>query len=88
LAFLAAPAASVALSEIFGMQHSTGLQMFGANTVINASRHPVLRSYTVSTLPTASPAGQLIYVSDGTTNKRFAVSDAANWRWPDGAVVS
>ena len=30
----------------------------------------------------------LIYVSDGTSNKRQAVSDGTNWRWPDGAVVS
>jgi hypothetical protein len=88
LALFASPSASVTLSEMLGIQHSTGLQMFGANTVINAARHPVLRSYTVATLPTASPAGQLIYVSDGTTNKRLAVSDATNWRWPDGAIVS
>jgi len=88
LALFASPPASASLSEMLGIQHSTGLQMFGANTVINAARHPVLRSYTVATLPTASPAGQLIYVSDGTSNKRLAVSDATNWRWPDGAIVS
>lgn len=64
------------------------LQMGGANTVITASRHPLLRSYTVATLPSASPAAQLIYVSDGASNKRLAVSDGSNWRWPDGAVVS
>lgn len=64
------------------------LQMGGANTVITAARHPLLRSYTVTTLPTATPAAQLIYVSDGAANKRLAVSDGSNWRWPDGAVVS
>jgi hypothetical protein len=30
----------------------------------------------------------MIYVSDGTANKRLAISDGAAWRWPDGAVVS
>lgn len=50
----------------------------------------LVQSYTVATLPSASTAGAgtLIYVSDGTSNKRLAVSDATNWRWPDGAVVS
>jgi hypothetical protein len=50
---------------------------------------PILPSYTVATLPSAAanPRG-IIYVSDGTTNKRQAVSDGTNWRWPDGAIVS
>jgi hypothetical protein len=67
---------------------SGNLQMGGTNTVITSARHPQLRSYTVGTLPSASTAGQLIYVSDGTSNKRLAVSDGTNWRWPDGAIVS
>lgn len=49
---------------------------------------PALRSYTVATLPSASPAMQTAYVSNGAGNRRFAVSDGTNWRWPDGAVVS
>lgn len=76
-----------------GVEHTRlandgSLQMGGANTVINAARHPVLRSYTVAGVPSASQAGQLIYVSNGASNKRLAVSDGTNWRWPDGAVVS
>ena|SRR3990167_849994 len=59
-----------------------------SNVLITASRHFQLRSYTVATLPSAATAGQMIYVSDGTTNKRLAVSDGTNWRWPDGAIVS
>lgn len=49
----------------------------------------ILPVYTVATLPTATdyPAG-IIYVSDGTSNKRLAVCDGTNWRWPDGAVVT
>lgn len=50
---------------------------------------PILPVYTVSTLPSATgfTAG-IAFVSDGTSNKRLAVSDGTNWRWPDGAVVS
>ncbi len=48
-----------------------------------------LPDYTVATLPSAANNARcLIYVSDGTSNKRMAVSDGTNWRWPDGAVVS
>lgn len=48
-----------------------------------------LASYTVSTLPSASTNVQgLIYVSNGTANKRLAISDGTNWRFPDGAIVS
>ena len=59
-----------------------------ATTVVDANSHLGLRSYTVATLPSASTAARLIYVSDGTSNKRLAVSDGTNWRWPDGAIVS
>jgi hypothetical protein len=48
---------------------------------------PVLPSYTVATLPTASARG-LVYVSDGAGGKRLAVSDGTGWRWPDGSTVS
>lgn len=49
----------------------------------------LLKSYTVATVPSASKYKQgIIYVSDGTSNKRLAVSDGTNWRWPDGAIVS
>ncbi len=48
-----------------------------------------LAPYTVATLPAAAdwPNG-IIAVTDGTANKRLAISDGAAWRWPDGAVVS
>ncbi|MBB6251700.1 beta strand repeat-containing protein [Nitrospirillum iridis] len=61
---------------------ANGVTAFDANGIVG------LRSYTVATLPTASPAGRMIYVSDGTSNKRQAVSDGGSWRWPDGAIVS
>lgn len=48
-----------------------------------------LASFTVATLPDAAEnARGLIYVSDGTSNKRLAVSDGTNWRFPDGNIVS
>ncbi len=60
-----------------------------SSVVVNATRIPVLRSYTVATLPSASAnARGLAYISDGTANKRLAVSDGSAWRWPDGAIVS
>jgi fructose-specific component phosphotransferase system IIB-like protein len=53
------------------------------------SAPPRVPSYTVATLPSAAtyPRG-LLYVSDGTSNKRLAISDGTNWRFPDGAIVS
>lgn len=49
----------------------------------------VLPIYTVGTLPAAATyANSMIYVSDGTSNKRLAVSDGVQWRWPDGAIVT
>lgn len=67
-------------SDAFLSATSGGIQ-FGAI--------PKLPTYTVATLPSAaSNVRGMIYVSDGTSNKRFAVSDGVNWRWPDGAIVS
>jgi hypothetical protein len=48
-----------------------------------------LPDYTVATLPSAANNARcLIYVSDGSSNRRFAVSDGAAWRFGDGNVVS
>jgi hypothetical protein len=48
-----------------------------------------LPAYTVAALPDAADNSRgLIYVSDGTSNKRLAVSDGTNWRFPDGNIVS
>lgn len=60
-----------------------------SNTQMTSTVPVVLPSYTVAGLPAASatPRG-IIYVSNGTANKRLAVSDGTNWRWPDGAIVS
>ena len=40
-----------------------------------------LRSYAVSEVPSASPAGQMIYVTDGNSGAAtVAVSDGSNWK--------
>ena len=67
---------------------SDGLSVFGAGPVIDTAGRVRLISYTVAGLPSASPAGQMVYVSDGASNKRLAVSDGADWRFADGVVVS
>jgi hypothetical protein len=49
----------------------------------------ILPTYTVGTVPSAATYVRgLIFVSDGTANKRLAISDGTNWRFPDGNIVS
>lgn len=87
LLFYCATAAGV-ITERMRIDSAGNIQVNGPYTVIAADRHIQLRSYTVATLPSATTATQMIYVSNGTSNKRLAVSDGTNWRWPDGAIVS
>jgi len=56
-----------------------------------------LPGYTVAQLTVPATAGYLnpahyprsfVYVSDGASNKHMAISDGADWRFPDGNVVS
>lgn len=60
----------------------------GSATVFDSAGHASLRSYTVATLPTASPAGRLIHVSDGAAGRRLAVSTGGGWSWTDGTAVA
>jgi len=49
----------------------------------------ILPPYTVSTLPAASPAGQMLFVTDETGGSVPAFSDGTNWRRvTDRAIVS
>ena len=49
----------------------------------------VLPSFTVSTLPTVNPAGQMLLVTDETGGSVPAFSDGTNWRRvTDRAIVS
>lgn len=54
---------------------------------LSLSAVPALPGYTVSTLPSVAARG-LVYVSDGSGNRRLAISDGVAWRFPDGAVIS
>jgi hypothetical protein len=73
-----------------GTDTNVGLQLAAKGTAPVSSTNPLqLPSHTVAALPSASVHPRsLIYVSDGTANKRLAISDGTSWRWPDGAVVS
>lgn len=81
--------AATAPRDVYRIDTDSSLtHLVSSVALVNASGILGLRSYTVAGVPSASPAGQLIYVSNGTSNKRLAVSDGTNWRFPDGAIVS
>lgn len=71
-------------------QRSTlGLGTAATQNIGALTTPPGLPSYTVATVPSASPAGQLIYVSNESGGAVVAFSDATNWRRvTDRAVVS
>ena len=73
-----------------GADTNVNLLLLGKGTgAVQAGSPLQLPTYTVATLPPAATYPRcMIYVSDGTANKRFAVSDGTSWRWPDGAVVA
>ena len=73
-----------------GTDTNVALQLSAKGTAVVSTTSPFqLANYTVATLPAAAAnARSVIYVSDGAANKRLAISDGTNWRWPDGAVVS
>lgn len=77
---LLCPAGSASVSEFLRIEHATGISMGGANVVIDQNRHHRLRSYTVGTVPSASPAGQMIYVSNDAAGPVVAHSDGTIWR--------
>ncbi|CAH0220359.1 glycoside hydrolase family 55 protein [Roseomonas sp. CECT 9278] len=73
-----------------GSDSNVGLQLAAKGAAAVSTTSPFqLPTYTVATLPAAATYVRcVIYVSDGTANKRLAISDGTSWRWPDGAVVS
>ena len=73
-----------------GSDTNVALQLSAKGAAVVSASNPLqLPGFTVATLPAAaSYARSLIYVTDGTANKRLAISDGTAWRWPDGAVVS
>ena len=73
-----------------GTDANVALLLLGKGTgAVQAGSPLQLPSFTVATLPpAASYPRSMIYVADGSANRRLAISDGAAWRWPDGAVVS
>ena len=63
---------------------STNLNQLGSPTVtINEISGTImtLKSYDLAAVPSASPAGQMIYVADGNAGAAtVAVSDGSNWK--------
>lgn len=89
ISFSTVPSGSTTLVERLRITSDGSLNhRSNSTTIVDTNSHLSLRSYTVLTLPVATTVAQLIYVSNGTSNKRLAVSDGTNWRWPDGAIVS
>jgi len=73
-----------------GTDTNVNLLLLGKGSgAVQAGSPLQLPSYTVATLPPAASYPRcMIYVADGTVNKRVAISDGTSWRWPDGAVVA
>jgi hypothetical protein len=73
-----------------GTDTNVNLLLLGKGSgAVQAGSPLQLPSYTVATLPPAASYPRcMIYVADGTLNKRVAISDGTSWRWPDGAVVA
>ncbi|MBR0654842.1 glycosyl hydrolase family 28-related protein [Plastoroseomonas arctica] len=78
------------LITVNGSDANAALRLSAKGTAPVSALSPLqLPSFTVATVPAAASYPRaMIYVSDGTLNKRLAISDGTAWRWPDGAVVS
>jgi hypothetical protein len=66
-----------------------GLGLASPATKLDVDGPVRVKSYTVAGVPTATPAGQLIYVSNETGGATIAFSDGTAWRrMADRAVIS
>jgi hypothetical protein len=73
-----------------GTDTNVALQLSAKGAAAITASNPLqLPGFTVATLPAAATYVRcVVYVSNGTANKRLAISDGTAWRWPDGEVVS
>jgi len=72
-----------------GQVSAAGGAVVASTTRLDSTVPVRLPSYTVAGLPSAAThVRSIVYVSDGTTDHRLAISDGTNWRWPDGVIVS
>lgn len=89
LQFLANTPGTVTLATLLQMDTSTGFQAFGSNVFLDPNRNFQCRSYTVATLPAATTAAKILYVSNEAGGATIAFSDGTNWkRVSDLATVS
>jgi len=72
------PNGATTIAEVGALDHADGLSLFQV-PVIDANRHFRLRPYTIATLPSASPAGQLIHCSDLGGGAGQLNSDGTAW---------
>lgn len=84
---------AVTLSSDFGLITESNTILYDLGGIVTEGPvYPsqlVLPSYTVSTLPLASPAGQMLFVTDETGGSIPAFSDGTNWRRvTDAQIVS
>lgn len=73
-------AAGITPTEAYRHDTTNGIQIGGAgNTVIWHDRIHQQRTLTLSTMPSASPAGRSVYVSNATGKPRLAFSTGSEW---------
>jgi hypothetical protein len=72
------PIGSTSRSRIAKIDWTDGFT-FANGVVIDVNRHFQLRSYVRTSLPSATPEGQMIYVSNATGGATQAFSNGVNW---------
>lgn len=82
-AFLTTPSSANLATAVTG-ETGTGALVFGTLPAID---RPTLASYTVAALPSVTPTGQLIYVSNETGGATVAFSDGTNFRRVQDRVI-
>lgn len=64
-------------------------ELDGVADALTTLRSGAILTYTVATLPSANPAGRVIYISDEIGGAVLAFSDGTNWRRvTDRAIAS
>lgn len=82
------PSAGITQTEALRMDHVNGLQLFGANVVIDAQRILRMTTVTLSTMPLPSPAGKAVYVSNPSTGRpTLAWASGSEWLTPSSVAL-
>ena len=76
-------------SDIIIRSNTAQVARFVGTARLQLDVPPQVPSFTVATVPSATPAGQIIYVSDETGGATLAFSDGTNWRrTSDRAIIA